>query len=123
MVAAVLQELVEQVTIGAMHVDAVEAGSLGVLGAATEILDDAGDLARLQSARHDIGTDRTQQADMAGDSDGRGRDRQIAAEQFGIRNAAHMPELRHHPPAGGVNGIGDLPPAFNLGVGPDAGRA
>ena len=43
LVAAVLQELVEQIAVGAMHLDAVEAGGLGVLGALAIGLDDAGD--------------------------------------------------------------------------------
>ncbi len=47
LVAAVLQELVDEVAVRAVQFGAVEAGRLGPFGRATVVLDDAGDLARL----------------------------------------------------------------------------
>ena len=51
LVAAVLQELVEQIAVGAMDLDAVEAGRLGVLRALAEGLDDRRDFVASQRAR------------------------------------------------------------------------
>ena len=66
LVAAVLQELVEQVAVGAVDLDAVEARALGVLRALAERLDDAGDLAGLERARRLVGGLRPEQAHVAG---------------------------------------------------------
>jgi len=40
-VGAVLEKLVEEIAVGAVQFDAVEAGALGILGATAELLDDA----------------------------------------------------------------------------------
>ena len=54
-VGAVAQELVEQVAVGAVQFDAVEAGGLGVLGRGAELRDDAGQLVQFERARrHDL---------------------------------------------------------------------
>ena len=51
LVRAVAQELVQQVAVGAVQLDAVETGGLRILGALAELLDDAADLAGLERAR------------------------------------------------------------------------
>ena len=46
-----LQELVDEIAVRAMDLDAIEARVLGVLRTGREVLHDAGDLARLERAR------------------------------------------------------------------------
>src|SRR5206468_2484302 len=55
LVGAVLQELVEQVAVRAVHLDTVEAGCFRILGPAAEFLDDGWNLRRLKGARRDKG--------------------------------------------------------------------
>ena len=54
-VGAVAQKLIDQISVGAVQFDAVEARLEGVARAAPVILDDAGDLRRLERARRDEG--------------------------------------------------------------------
>src|SRR5690606_29155167 len=122
LVGAVLQELVEQITIGAVDFHAVEARFLGILGALAVGLDDAGYLLGLQCARSLVTLHRPHQAHMPGGLDGAGRDRQLAVEVDRVGDAPHMPELQHDLAALGMHGIGDLLPALHLLGGPDAGR-
>src|ERR1700739_2721022 len=51
MVCAVLQELVEQVTIRAVQLDAVESGSLRILGATPELVHNGSHFLRRESTR------------------------------------------------------------------------
>ena len=55
LVGGIAHELLEQVVVGRVDLDAVEAGPLGVLGRPAVILDDARDLVRLQRPRRDVG--------------------------------------------------------------------
>ena len=48
LIRAVLQELIQQIAVGAVDLDAVEAGALGVLRAQLERRDDAGNLVALE---------------------------------------------------------------------------
>ena len=73
-VGAVLEELVEEVAVGSVEFDAVEACGLGVLCAAAEGFDDSFDLVDFEGARSDEGPLRTQEADGAGGGDGAGGD-------------------------------------------------
>ena len=61
---AILQELIEQVAVGSVEFDAIEAGELGVLGAATEGFDDARDLAGFERSWSNEGTLRAEKADV-----------------------------------------------------------
>ena len=63
-VGAVLEELVEEIAVGSVEFDAVEAGELGVLCAAAEGFDDAFDLGGFEGARSDEGALRAEEADV-----------------------------------------------------------
>jgi hypothetical protein len=49
-----------------------------------------------------------------------GRDRGFAAQEYGMDDAAHMPELGDDTPARFVDGGGDRLPPFDLRIGPKA---
>ena len=123
LVRAVLQELVEEIAVGAVDLDAVEAGGLGVLGALAIGGDHARNLVGLERARRRIGALGPDQADMALGRDGARRDRRKAVVIDRIGNPADVPELQEDAAARGVDGLGDRPPALDLLVRPDAGRA
>src|SRR5882757_6727972 len=121
MVGAVLEELVEEVAVGSVEFDAVEACGLGVLCAATEGFDDALDLASFESARGDEGTLWAQETDCAFSGDGAGRDGKLTVEELGVGDAADVPDLRIDVAASVVNGGGDGLPGFGLLLRPQAG--
>src|SRR3546814_11578469 len=54
LVYAVLKELIDQVTVGRMHFDAVETGLAGVLRGSGKIVHDARTFLDMQSARHHV---------------------------------------------------------------------
>ena len=76
-IRAVLQELIQQIAVRAVDLDAVKARALGVLRAPLECRDDAGNLFSFQRSRRDERADRPQQVDMASRRDGAGRRRAI----------------------------------------------
>jgi len=121
-VAAVLQELVEQIAVRAMDLDAVEPGLFRVLGAMSIGFDDVRKLLGFEGAGRDIGPLRTQQAHMA-----LGRDRarpngKGAVMIARIGDAPDVPELEEDAPAGAMHTLDDVAPALDLLSGPDAGR-
>ena len=121
-IRAVLQELVEEIAVGAVDFDAVEPCALGVLGAAAIFGNDAGNFAEIERARHDVVAHRAHQADVAFRRDGAGRDRQCASEIVGMRDASDMPELQEDGPTCRVHGFRDALPARDLFLRPDARR-
>ena len=121
MVRRVLQELVQEVAVGAVDFDTVKAGALGVPGAAAIVGDDARDFAQLKGTRDDEFAHRAEKADMALGGDSARRNGKGAAEIGGVQDAADMPELQQDRATRRVDGVGDMPPAGYLFVGPDAG--
>jgi hypothetical protein len=124
LVRAVAQELVDQVAVGAVDLDAVEARRQGAAGAVRELLDDAGDLVQLQGAR-----DSERLRPFAGEGlplgcHGRRRHRLSAARlQQRVGDPADVPELGEDPPAPLVDGVGHPAPARELLLGMNARRA
>ena len=122
LVAAVTQELVEQVAVGAVHLHAVEAGGAGVLGGAREAGDDGRQLVVVQLARHHVGLLALGRVHLvAGDRERARRHRLAAVVEQRVAGAAAVPDLQHDAPAGGMHRVGDLLPAGDLGLGVDAG--
>ena len=118
-----LQELVEQVAVRRVDLDAVEARGLGALRRLDVVLDDAGQFFGLQRARRLVGllpAPRDVDA-LALHGDGRRRDGQLAAVEVGVRRPAAVPELEEDLGALRVDGVGHLPPALDHLVGVDAG--
>jgi hypothetical protein len=119
LVAAVAQELVEQVAVGAMHLDTVEAGGLGVLGRRAEAGDDARQFRVVEYARHDVGLLALRcMHGIVGDRQGAGTDWLFAVVEQRMAGAAAVPDLQEDAAAGRMHGIGDQLPAGDLGLGP-----
>ena len=79
MVGAITQELVQQIAVGAMNLNTVKAGALGILGGGAETVDDGRDFAVGQCAGNRVGllTFRCVHF-IAGDGNGAGRYRILA---------------------------------------------
>ncbi|MCY1506190.1 hypothetical protein D9M68_404290 [compost metagenome] len=129
-----IDELVDQVAVGAMQFDPVETGVQRIARGLGVVADDAVDLLHAQCARRRV-LDHLADAVLRPaplDIDehlhafrdlGRGRYRRgIARLQRGVRHAADMPELGEDAPAGGMHGVGDLAPAGDLFGAMDARR-
>ena len=118
-IARVADELLEQVVVRRVNLDAVEPGRLRVLRRATVVLDDRRNLLRLQRARfdvvlHPVGGERlTLRPDR-----GRG-DREIAAVQVGVGDASGVPQLQHEAPVAFMDGLDHGLPGLHLGLRPD----
>jgi len=92
--AARLQELLEQIAVGAMDFDAVEPGLQGIAGGLSKRLDDSLDFAGLERARRFIGhylaVGGHRHHSVAHDRHRRWRDRQRATRlERGMRNRRH----------------------------------
>ena len=104
-IGAVLGELVEQIAVGAVDFDAIEAGRNGVRGRLPEIVHDPRKLVELQRA----GLRHVDEA-VVDERLGRGPDRRgrhgrgAVLLQVDMRDAADMPELQEDPAALGVHG-------------------
>jgi hypothetical protein len=127
MVRPVEQELLEQIAVGGVELDAVESGLLRELGAAPELLDNGGNLGGFEGARKDqfrFGDlaifvanrsvlERTQR---------RRRNRRDTPGIGRMRLTARVPHLQENAGALGVNGIDHALPALDLFLGVDPGR-
>jgi hypothetical protein len=120
LVRAVLQELVEQIAVRAVHFDAVEARAFGVFRALPVSRDDAGDFVEIERTRRDVGALRTHEAHVAGRRDRARRDRQFAVEENRVRHTADVPQLQEDLAARVMHGFRHELPAFDLLVRPDA---
>jgi hypothetical protein len=125
-IAARLQELLDQITVGAVDFDAVETGRERVARGLLVGFDNRGDFIGLERARRFIRHNLAvggRGLEIIGDRNSRGRDRQRAAGlERGMRDAADMPELEENDRALGVDGIDDLLPAFDLRLAVNAGN-
>ncbi len=115
-----LQELLEQIAVGAMDFDAIESGSQRVAGGLPKAFDHTGDLTSLERARrlirHNLSV-RRHCLQRRRNRHRRWRDRQHAAGlERGVRDASDVPELQEDHPAPGVNRIDDVAPALDLPV-------
>jgi hypothetical protein len=80
----------------------------------SELFDDAADLARLERARGwDLDLAVVGEG-VAFDRQRRRRDRQCAAMEIRMRDAADVPKLREDRAANAMHGVGDHPPALDL---------
>ena len=124
LVAARLQELLQQIAIGAVDLDPVEACGERVFRTLPERFHDALDLLGLQRARRlvvgDLAVGGHRLHALGPDRDGRSRNRQSAAVEGRMRDAADMPELEKDDAALGVHGIRHLAPACDLRLRIDA---
>ena len=123
MVRAVTQELVEQVAVGGMDLDSIEAGRLGLGGGTAEVLDQRRDLGGLESARRLEGFHALFGVDLAGRADCRGRHWQAA---IGLRqrvgDTPDVPQLQEDLAVLGMNGLRHAQPAGHLFGAVDARR-
>ncbi|RMS24969.1 Transcriptional regulator, AraC protein [Pseudomonas coronafaciens pv. garcae] len=115
------QELLKQVAVGTVDLDTIETRRFGVFCTDAIGLDDVADFRQLQCARYRQRSDRAHQAYMAFGSNGTWRNRSFAIQVRRVGNAAYVPQLQDDAAASVVYGFGDVAPAANLIVGPDAG--
>ena len=121
MVAAVAQELVDQVAIGRVHFHAIETGVDRIAGGSPEVLDECRDLFDAQRAGLGYIFETVGGEGLALGTDRAGRHRHFAfRQQAGVGNAAHVPELQHDASALGVHCIGDRFPGGDLVTAVDA---
>ncbi len=123
LVGAVAQELVDEIAVGGVDFDAVEAGALGVAGGLRVVLEDRRDLGRAERPRlGDVGESRSDKRLGLG-PDRRGRDRRAAVRlQRRVRDAPHVPKLRENAPARLVRRLCHVAPAFDLRLAVEARR-
>ena len=123
LVGLVAQKLVEQITVGGVHFNAVKARRFRVGRGLAVLRDDLRDLRCLQSARRHVWLHAVERPGLAGRRNRRWRHRQRAAGlQRRMRDAPYMPELQENPAAGRVHGVGDELPAGDLFVAINARR-
>ncbi len=121
-----LQELLDQIAVGAVNLDAVETGGKRVLRRLPIGVDNQRDFRRLEGARCFIGHRLAVRRPgfQVSDRHRRWRDRQHAARlERGMRDAPDMPELQEDDSAPGMDGVDHLTPARDLLLGVDAGHA
>ena len=122
MIGARLEELVDEIAVGGMDLDAVESGSARPSGGDPVILDRGHDLLAGKRPRRLVGLLPLRRVDaLAGHRDRRRGDGQFALVVIAVRRAPHVPELEEDLSPGGVDGVGDPPPACLHGAGIDPG--
>ena len=122
-IRGVAQELIDQVAVRSMDLDAVEPGLFSAPGSVGELRHDPRDFMRLERPRRDEGRPAPGRDSLPRRLDGRGRDRQRPAGLHGgVRDAPHVPQLQHDPPTRRVDRADNVLPPGDLLVGVDAGR-
>ena len=120
-IGAVAQELVDQIAIGGVKLDPVEAGLLRILGRLAVILDDARDVLDGGRSCLFIVLAAFECVRVARRGRRAGGNRRIAAEEIGMHQPAHVPHLQHDQPAFIVDRLSHLLPALDLFIAPDTG--
>ena len=123
-VGAIAEEFIQEIAIGAMDLDAIEACGEGIAGGAVEAGDDAGDFGITEFPWGDVGFFAFGSMDVvADDGDGAWGDGLDAIVEEWMTGATAVPDLEEDVTAGGMDGIGDRAPGDDLGRGVDAGFA
>src|SRR6185437_13132939 len=120
LIRAVLQKLVEQVSISAVQFHAIEARGLSVLCAPTKLLDHRFHLFNGQRPRRFKIRDRAHQAYVALRSNRARSHRQFSVQEKRVRDAADVPDLHEDVAARVVNGFWNRPPGLYLLLVPNA---
>ncbi|MNJ25274.1 hypothetical protein D3C77_197160 [compost metagenome] len=116
-----VEELLDEVAVGAMDFNAIETGFNGVVRGLGKVFDHPGDFLGGQRAWRRSGD--KARFTLGGIAEGDcplgnlagGTDGSLAVElDRGVRHAPHMPELGKHLAANAVNGVSDQLPALNL---------
>ena len=122
-VDAVAQELVDQVAVGGVDLDAVETGRDGIARSLRIVGHHACDFFAGQRARWRAGCKTARDIGLAVGRPGGAAHRRLAiGQQRHVRDAAHVPQLHHDAAALGVHVIGDAAPAGDLPGTVDARR-
>src|SRR5207253_10982131 len=124
-----VDELVPEIAVRAVQLDAVEAGLDRVAGGGAVLIDDPADLVDGQRARLGRLHEARRTAVLAGDEhvhafrlDRRRRHRLRAVEQARVAQPADVPQLREDAAVRGVHGVRHAAPAGDLRRRVDAGR-
>jgi hypothetical protein len=113
------QELVQQIAVGGVDLDAVHARVDGPPGRCAEVCDDPGDLGGFQRPRHRQRFLAVRRVRGHLGSDRRGRHR-FAAADVGVRHPTDVPDLHEDQSVTIMDGLGDLGPLALVGIGVDA---
>ena len=118
-----LQKLVDEIAVGGVDLNAVEASSPGPGSGGGVVGHDGGHLVGLESTRRLVGlfADRGVDA-VAADPHRGGRHGRSSVVEIAVRRSPHVPELQEDPAAASVHAVGDHPPGGLHGVGVDARR-
>src|SRR5262245_24961623 len=124
LVGAVAQELIDQISIRAMHLDAVEAGRKSVTCPLRILRYDTGDLRRLKRAWRRDRLEAVRREGPCVRPDGRRGNRQGAAGlKRGMGDTPDVPELEHHAAATSMDRISHAFPTCDLLGAVDTWRA
>jgi hypothetical protein len=121
-IGAVLQELVDQVSVCRVQLDAIEAGLLRKASRFGILLHNQRNLIGLERARYFVWQPlESRRKSLARRPDGRSRHRKRAVRMMaGVRNPTHVPELKECETTLAVDGVDDLLPSSHVLFGMDA---
>src|ERR1035437_322114 len=105
-IGAVLQKLVEQITVRAVHLYTIETCGFGVFCSLAIGLDDTGNLVKFESSRRYKGLLWSHQANMAIGGNCTWGHRLCAVQIIGIGNSANVPQLQKNPATRRMHGGG-----------------